>query len=342
MVDLAAVLEESDRAEAALPLAQRALAIEERELGPRDPRVLGILNNLATLFQRVGRIDEAEKAYRRSLELKRETLPPNHPNLALTLVNLGNLLAYHKTEEAAALFQEARAIEEQVLGPDHPDLAITLNSLGTALRSLGRWHAAQEAFDRALAIFEQTHGPEHAYVAVVLFNLGQLAEARGDLAAAEVQHRRALRIREKGSSDWARTESLLRLAKVERLAGDRAAASRLLDMAQELMADDEASSRRLFLAAERGWLALAAGETGRAEADFRKATEGEAPENERAAEAHGEALKGRARLAQARGASGEAAELARRSLEALETVFAPAHASVAEARMLIEQINLED
>ncbi|MEO1065617.1 MAG: hypothetical protein AAFZ07_29760, partial [Actinomycetota bacterium] len=61
--------------------------------------------------------------------------------------------------------------------------------------------------------------------------------------------------------------------------------------------------------------------------------------NERTAEAHGEALKGWARLVLARGATGDAASLAERSLEVLETVFAPTHASVEEIRALLEEIN---
>ena len=344
MVELSAAFEESDRVEEALPLAQRALAIEERELGARDPRVLGILNNLARLAQRSGQIDEAEKAYRRSLELKREVLPPNHPDLALTLVNLGNLLAFRETEEAAALFREARAIEEQVLGPEHPDLAITLNSLGSALRNLGQWEDSEEAFERALAIFEKVRGPEHAHVGVVLYNLGRVSEARGDLRAAEARHRRALGIREKGGPAWAMAESLLRLAKVERLDGDLETAGRLLEAAQGQMAGEAGSPKRRFLAAERGWLALTAAELGAAELDaaevfFREATDGDATENETAAEAHGEALKGWARLAYVRGEHDEAKALARQSLEVLETVFAPKHSSLEELKTLIEQIN---
>ncbi|MEM8993385.1 MAG: serine/threonine-protein kinase [Acidobacteriota bacterium] len=339
LLDLAAILEESGQAEVGLPYARRALGIVEAEFGPRDRRVSGVLNNLGTLSDQAGRVDEAEQAYRRAIEIKRETLPRGHPSLAPTLVNLGNLLAFHRREGAVELFREARAIEEKALGPDHPDLALTLNSLGTELRKEGDWIAAREAFDRALAILEKSRGREHAHVAMVLSNLGGLEHARGDHGAATDRARRALEIREKNGSESAVTSSLLKLAKIERLAGDASAAAPLLQRAEELLAGQKNASARLFLAAELGWLALLAGDPVKAEAYFREATDGEAPENERAAEARGEAWKGRARLALDRGASDEAASAVRRSLDALETIFAPTHVSVVEARALAEEIS---
>ncbi|MEO1368843.1 MAG: tetratricopeptide repeat protein, partial [Acidobacteriota bacterium] len=301
LLDLTAILEESGQAEVGLPYARRALDIVEEEFGPRHRRVSSVLNNLGTLSDQAGRVDEAEHAFRRALEIKRETLPPGHPSVARTLVNLGNLLAFHRREGAVELFQEARAIEEKALGPDHPDLALTLNSLGTELLKAGDWVAARGAFDRALAILEKSRGPEHASVAMVLSNLGGLEQARGNLEAATGRARRALEIREKNGAKSAVTSSLLRLAKIERLAGDASAAAPLLERAGDLLAGQKTGSARLFLDAELGWLALLAGDPVEAETHFRDATDGEAPANERAAEARGEAWKGRARLALARG-----------------------------------------
>ncbi|MEM1182803.1 MAG: serine/threonine-protein kinase [Acidobacteriota bacterium] len=340
LVDLAAALDEGEKVEESLPFAERALEILEGEFGERDPAFLGILNNLANLYVRLDRKDEAEQAYRRSLRLKREVLPPDHPDLALTLVNLGNFLAYHKTDEAVLLFQEARDIEEKVLGPEHPDLALTLNSLGTAHRSLGDWDDARIAFERSHAILEKVRGPDHHHVGVLLHNLGRLAEASGDFATAKTRHRRALEIREAGNAHWATAASSIRLAKVERLLGDPDAAHLLLDQAKTLM--DGPSTRHLLVASERGWLALGAKDLTAAETYFQEATQGDARENERSAEAHGEAYKGWAKLALAQGDKTEAEERAQKSIEALETVFAPTHSSVVEARALLAEIRRGD
>ena len=66
----------------ALPLAQRALAIREKALGPDHPGVAESLNNLAVLYQGQGRYVDAEPLYKRSLAIREKALGPNHPDVA--------------------------------------------------------------------------------------------------------------------------------------------------------------------------------------------------------------------------------------------------------------------
>ena len=49
----------------ALPLAQRALGMREKALGPDHPEVATGLNNLALLYQAQGRYADAEPLYKR-------------------------------------------------------------------------------------------------------------------------------------------------------------------------------------------------------------------------------------------------------------------------------------
>jgi tetratricopeptide (TPR) repeat protein len=53
----------------AVPLAQRALAIREKALGPEHPDVATSLNNLAVLYQAQGRYADAELLCKRSLAI---------------------------------------------------------------------------------------------------------------------------------------------------------------------------------------------------------------------------------------------------------------------------------
>src|SRR6202040_2098038 len=120
------------------PLLQRALAIDEKALGPDYPDVATCLNNLASLLQAKGDYAGAEPLYRRALAIDEKALGPDHPGLATDLKNLALLLKTRGDYAGAEpLFRRALAINEKALGPDHPDLATSLNNLASLLKAKG-------------------------------------------------------------------------------------------------------------------------------------------------------------------------------------------------------------
>ncbi len=66
----------------AIPLAQRALVIWEKQLGPHHRNVATALNNLALLYVGQSRYGDAEPLYKRSLSIREKALGPNHPDVA--------------------------------------------------------------------------------------------------------------------------------------------------------------------------------------------------------------------------------------------------------------------
>jgi tetratricopeptide (TPR) repeat protein len=103
------------------PLYRRALAIDEKALGPDHPDVATDLNNLAELLRAKGDYAGAEPLYRRALAIDEKALGPDHPAVATSLNNLA-LLLKAKGDYAAAepLFRRALGIDEKALGPNHP------------------------------------------------------------------------------------------------------------------------------------------------------------------------------------------------------------------------------
>jgi CHAT domain-containing protein len=81
------------RYEEAIPLAERALRIQEKVLGPEHPTVALALNNLAELFRAQGDSARAEPLYQRALKILEKVLGPEHPNVASSLYNLAVLFA---------------------------------------------------------------------------------------------------------------------------------------------------------------------------------------------------------------------------------------------------------
>jgi tetratricopeptide (TPR) repeat protein len=100
---------------------QRALAIDEKTLGPNHPEVATSLNNLANLYYYQGKYEQAEPLFQRAIAIGEKGLGPEHHTLATRLNNLATL--YHdqgKYEQAELLFQHAIAIYMKTFGPHHP------------------------------------------------------------------------------------------------------------------------------------------------------------------------------------------------------------------------------
>ena len=66
------------------------------------------LNNLATLYQAMGRYAEAEPLFRRGLEIREKQLGEDHPDVATSLNNLADLYQGHgRYAEAEPLYRAA-------------------------------------------------------------------------------------------------------------------------------------------------------------------------------------------------------------------------------------------
>ena len=196
--NLAQLLQATNRLAEAEPLMRRALAIDEKSLGPEHPDVARDLNNLAQLLQATNRLAEAEPLMRRALAIDEKSYGPEHPDVARDLNNLAVLLQdTNRLEEAEPLMKRALAIDEKSYGPEHPNVARDLNNLARLLQDTNRLEEAEPLMRRALAIDEKSYGPEHPNVAIRLNNLARLLQATNRLAEAEPLMRRALAIDEK-------------------------------------------------------------------------------------------------------------------------------------------------
>ena len=181
----------------AIPLAERALAIWEKALGPEHPDVATSLNNLALLYKAKGDYARAEPLYQRALAIREKALGPEHPDVAESLNNLAVLYnAKGDYARAEPLYQRALAIREKALGPEHPDVANSLNNLAALYEEKRDYARAEPLFQRALAIREKALGPDHPDVATSLSNLALLYEARGEVAKAIGLEERAQEILE--------------------------------------------------------------------------------------------------------------------------------------------------
>jgi CHAT domain-containing protein/Tfp pilus assembly protein PilF len=186
------------RYQEAFPLAEKALAINEKALGKNHPNVAQSLNGLALLYYSLGDYAKAEPLYTRSLEIREKALGKDHNDVATSLNNLAELYkARGDYSKAEPLYKRSLEITEKALGKDHPDVATSLNNLAELYRVRGEYAKAEPLYKRSLEIKEKAFGKDHPDVALSLNNLAGLYYSLGDYAKAEPLLKRSLEINEK-------------------------------------------------------------------------------------------------------------------------------------------------
>ena len=120
---------------------------------------------------------------------------PDHPQVALVLVNLG-LLLERVGEDAEARRVHARALQirERALGAEHPALANPLLGVARVALDQGELEVARQHAERALALRRGPAEAEGFEVVQALVPLGMVAARTGDAAAAREHLERALAI----------------------------------------------------------------------------------------------------------------------------------------------------
>ena len=153
---------------------------------------------LSTFYKSQGLYNEAIPYFEQCLKLTEQRLGTEHPDVAISLNNLGSLYeSQGRYTEAEALCLRSLSIREKQLGADHPDVASSLNNLAELYRTQGRYLEAEPLYLRSLSIKEKQLEADHPDVATSLNNLAVLYRTQGRYPEAETLHLRSLTIIEK-------------------------------------------------------------------------------------------------------------------------------------------------
>nr|WP_199329581.1 CHAT domain-containing protein [Coleofasciculus sp. FACHB-1120] len=152
----------------------------------------GGIQGLSQLNQQViqlyhrGEYAEAAIIAQQSLELARQILGAEHPQVAGSLNNLAELYRTQgRFSEAEPLYLEGLAMSKRLLGAEHPDVATSLNNLAILYQLQGRFSEAERLYLEALAMSKRLLGVEHPNVAQSLNNLAALYNSQGRFSEAE-------------------------------------------------------------------------------------------------------------------------------------------------------------
>jgi tetratricopeptide (TPR) repeat protein len=134
-----------------------ALAVGRSVWEANHPCLARCLHNLAVLEDRKGLHSEAERDYRRALQV----LGQEGLEAAAILGNLGSLCSLQgRLDEAAALLRRSLELREKALGPHHPELAPAWRKLAAVFDRQGRPAAAAALRRRAAVVLRKGRAVE--------------------------------------------------------------------------------------------------------------------------------------------------------------------------------------
>ena len=86
----------------------------------------------------MGEYAEAENLQRRTLDIQRRVLGPDHPDTARSINRLaGTLVSEGRNTEAEKLYRESLDIRRRILGPEHEETLSTMLNLSMTLNKRG-------------------------------------------------------------------------------------------------------------------------------------------------------------------------------------------------------------
>lgn len=188
-------------------LLERALSIQQREIGESSSEAASTLTNLSYAYGRLGDVDKRHAALDQALCIKERIhidlleraadfqarcYGPDHPEVSATLMNLG--LAFGRLGDVPRmreLLERVLEADERYYGAYHIEVANTLMNLAIAYGCLGQSKRKWEMLERALVIKESVLGDDHEDLAILRYNYAVSLRQLGEVGASEVQMSRA-------------------------------------------------------------------------------------------------------------------------------------------------------
>lgn len=190
-----AILSRDARFPEALKAAEEFASIAKQRDGEETVVYASAIAWVGHLYQRQGRLGDAEPLMERSLAIFQQILPAGHPNIATATSNLGfQFQLVGRYEEAERLYKRALEMREKAEFPNFEHIAESLNNLAQIYKR--QWRVAESIplLRRAVEMRERIHGKEDRQVALSLANLASSLELQTQFSEAEPLMRRAVEI----------------------------------------------------------------------------------------------------------------------------------------------------
>jgi tetratricopeptide (TPR) repeat protein len=103
-----------------------------------------------------------------TLKICQKTVPPNHPTLANSYNNIGNVHdIMSEYVKALSFYKKALEIKQKTLSPNHPSLATSYNNIGDVYNSMGEYSKALSFYECVLDILQRSLPANHPHILAV-------------------------------------------------------------------------------------------------------------------------------------------------------------------------------
>lgn len=182
------------RYDLALPIYERMLKLLRSEASPDLKEVARQTSNLAGIYEKLERYEEAEALYHQSLNLL-EKAGDDVSGILLTIADFYR--TWEKLDCAEAMASRAVEIRERSLGTAGQrsvELVVALYKLAEVYRVWEKPDRAKSVYDRCLAVIEKTDDFASSAIVQPLAGRAAVLRDQGKLVEAEADYRRALAI----------------------------------------------------------------------------------------------------------------------------------------------------
>jgi len=176
-----------------LPTLVDGAAAEINELFANRPvEHAAVRNEVGTIYYNLRRFDDAEREFRRSMELREGVLGPAHADTLDAVNNLGQALAsLGRREEAMEMYRRALDGRRALLGPAHPRTLNTLNNIAGLARSEHEMSEAATMLREAIAARASNSGLADEDALITLGALATMLDRQDKRAEALELRQRA-------------------------------------------------------------------------------------------------------------------------------------------------------
>lgn len=144
------------------------------------PEITHLKNNVALVYQGLGRYDEAAVLLEEALQSNLISFGPSDPTVAVSKANLAAVYqSLYRYQDAAILLEDALLINLTSFGPNHPMVDRSQSNLAMVYKGLGHYQDAAGLLETALKSNQTNFVPNHPNVAVSQANLASVYQNLG-------------------------------------------------------------------------------------------------------------------------------------------------------------------
>jgi len=176
-------------------LYEKNYHLSKEVLGEKHPDTLTVINNLAGIYQNLGRLSEALPLYEKNYRLSKEVLGEKHLDTLLRINNLASIyLELGRLSEALPLHEKGYRLSKEVLGEKHPNTLKSMNNLAMIYQDLGRLSESLPLYEKGYRLRKKVLGEKHPDTLSSMNNLAMIYKDLGRLSEGLPLHEKGYRL----------------------------------------------------------------------------------------------------------------------------------------------------